>query len=183
MHQLGEDSLNGLSSLQTLHLADNKLSYLPKKFFASLKNLTALNLKNNNLRTLKNSPGALSSLTALTSLDLSNNQCSFIPEDYLHDLEKLQILNLDNNYLKGLFNIDHNGTFLASMKNLQTLNIRNNYLESVSDAQFRQGSDDSFFHCLFVSFIHSFFLTLTLSLSFFPFPSFFSSYLPSFFLN
>lgn len=129
--------MTDLSNLKTLQLADNKISYFPKNFFAPLTSLTSLNLRNNNLRSLKLNPGVLSSLTALTSLDLSSNQCSFMPYDYLHDLTSLQNLSLANNNLNGMFASDSDGVFLAEMSKLENLNLSNNHLEIIHDAELR----------------------------------------------
>ena len=43
----------GLVNLRVLHLQNNLLSYIPKKFFAPFAKLVTLNLKNNKLTSLK----------------------------------------------------------------------------------------------------------------------------------
>ncbi|XP_033126078.1 leucine-rich repeat-containing protein 69-like isoform X2 [Anneissia japonica] len=105
--------LGQLHSLETLHLFGNKIQKLPNKVLGGLRNLTFLNLNNNDLRTvtptinklvnlqylsldgnnLTSLPSELCAISSLTELHAANNQLTALPLEigFLVNLTKLYL--------------------------------------------------------------------------------------------
>jgi GTPase SAR1 family protein len=96
------------------------LSSLPAEI-GQLKNLTLLDLFNNELSSL---PRELGGLKNLTSLDLFNNELSSLPPE-LGQLKSLTSLNLGSNQLNNL------APELGQLKSLYSLNLSSNPLSSL----------------------------------------------------
>ncbi|KKZ14745.1 MAG: hypothetical protein TH68_04230, partial [Candidatus Synechococcus spongiarum 142] len=97
---LSSDDFAGLSNLQRLDLARNKLSSLPADVFDSLSNLEELYLHENKLSSL--SEDAFAGLSNLEELHLYYNSLSSLSDNMFVDLSKLQTLNLYDNSLSSL---------------------------------------------------------------------------------
>ena len=100
LSSLPEDVFHGLSSLQELHLQNNTLSNLPEGVFNGLSNLTRIDLSHNNLSNLPEN--VFDRLSNLTHIDLHNNKLSSLPEGVFHGLSNLQFLYLVDNNLSCL---------------------------------------------------------------------------------
>lgn len=85
-----------------------------------LKNLTKLNLSNNNISEIK----GLEKLIKLTELNLSYNNITDISG--IENLKNLRYLNLSNNSIKDLKGI-------SELSNLTSLNITNNYISNINE--------------------------------------------------
>ncbi|PKM60716.1 MAG: hypothetical protein CVU99_06745 [Firmicutes bacterium HGW-Firmicutes-4] len=102
------EGIGQLKNLTTLDLSNNNISSLPDEL-GSLTKLTGLNLSSNNINTV---PDAFYLLTELTNLNMAGNSLTGL-SDKIGYLVKLKTLNLNGNALTGL------GT-------LQDLNLSNN---------------------------------------------------------
>jgi Leucine-rich repeat (LRR) protein len=143
-------SLDGLSQLKELNLAENEFKLIENFAFKKLENLTNLCLQNNRISQI--SENMLKGLVSLKELNISSNQIQLIENNsflYLSKLEKLNLSNnnisqINENMLKGLFNlIDldlknnsiqliENNSFLDLSK-LEKLNLSNNQVFQISE--------------------------------------------------
>ena len=116
-----KESIDQLAALQTLKLAYNQLTSLPREF-GELAGLQTLSLANNHLTSL---PREFGQLTALQTLDLYNNQLTSLPTEF-GQLAALQTLHLDNNQLTSL------PTGFGELAALQTLHLSANLLNEAN---------------------------------------------------
>ncbi|KAM9777323.1 SLIT and NTRK-like protein 3 [Neosynchiropus ocellatus] len=108
------------SSLDLLHLGNNRISYLQEGAFSSLSNLRSLYLNGNNLERL--SPSMFLGLQNLRYLYFEYNEIQEIQRGTFDSMPSLQLLFLNANLLRTL----PLGVF--SGVNLARLNLRNNHL-------------------------------------------------------
>ena len=132
-----------LSSLETLHLRDNKITSLAPSVFASLSRLKYLRLDGNGITSMRNE--TLANLTGLVELgwsdngirrldshtfdgffdlydlNLSGNQLRSLPFGVFSDLTNLVILSLSGNQLSSL-----SGTVFSGLTKLRDLRLRGN---------------------------------------------------------
>ncbi|RVE46213.1 hypothetical protein evm_009103 [Chilo suppressalis] len=111
------------NSLETVDLSNNKLLNLQNDVFASLSNLTLLNLKNNKLTSL--SEDCFSNLKELKILHLENNELTSL-NTALQPLKGLQLLDLSFNKIRSLSGYETN-----RLNGLTHLNVSYNELETV----------------------------------------------------
>lgn len=123
-----ESCSRDMTSLKTLVLRNNTLDYFPE-LFESFVNLTAVDLSENNIRTIdsKNIPHGL----PLQSLFLYKNKIPRIPSA-INRFEKLQYLNLHHNDITSIEDTD-----LHDLPNLRFLYMQKNPLEYVLDNAFK----------------------------------------------
>ncbi|KAM6973173.1 SLIT and NTRK-like protein 3 [Aplochiton taeniatus] len=112
-----------LSSLDLLHLGNNRISYLQEGAFSSLPSLRSLYLNGNNLERL--SPDMFLGLQNLRYLYFEYNQIHEVLTGTFSSVPSLQLLFLSANLLKSL----PAGVF--SGVNLARLNLRNNHFHSL----------------------------------------------------
>uniref|UniRef100_A0A3Q3W4Z8 LRRCT domain-containing protein n=1 Tax=Mola mola TaxID=94237 RepID=A0A3Q3W4Z8_MOLML len=108
------------SSLDLLHLGNNRISYLQEGAFSSLTSLRSLFLNGNNLERL--SPHMFLGLQNLRFLYFEYNEISEVDPGTFDSMPSLQLLFLNANLLQSL----PLGVF--SGVNLSRLNLRNNHL-------------------------------------------------------
>lgn len=89
--------LTGVTSLNSISLSYNSITYIYKAAFAKNQGLVALNLSHNSLQTLEFGRGL--PLGQLSSLDVSFNKLSVINPMHIYTFHRLQYLNLNNNVL------------------------------------------------------------------------------------
>ena len=83
---LSSDILSNCTGLQDLNLSGNKLTnidFIYKDRISNLKNLTKLNISNNNILYL---PNTLKKLTNLTDLNLINNKLLLLDIDFIQNI-------------------------------------------------------------------------------------------------
>ncbi|KAK7315479.1 hypothetical protein VNO77_34029 [Canavalia gladiata] len=110
-------------SLFRLRLGGNSLSgNIPSDAFATVQNLTYLELESNNLNGWI--PAELSSCRKLALLNLAQNQLSGVLPSQLGNLSDLQVLKLQTNKLNGIIPIQ-----IGQLHKLSTLNLSCNSLD------------------------------------------------------
>ena len=118
--------LEGLSSLQSLNLDDNRLAELPQDLFAGLANLEFLYLGDNQLRELPD--GLFTGLSKLRELTLGGNALEDLPQGLFANLSSLRQLVLAWNDLTRL----SEGQF-SDLANLEELDLAGNELTTLPD--------------------------------------------------
>ena len=94
------DDFAGMISLQTLNIADNKLTTLPARIFSNLTALASLHLEGNNIETLPSD--AFEGLTFLWTLSLTGNELTHLSGDIFDRIPNIRNLYLSNNKLTAL---------------------------------------------------------------------------------
>ncbi|XP_009325235.1 PREDICTED: leucine-rich repeat-containing protein 70, partial [Pygoscelis adeliae] len=126
---LGSGTSLGMISLQTLNLANNKISRISDSAFHHLENLAYLFLEGNNLTLVPSN--AIGRLKNLERLSLSHNPIGSIHPFAFKGLNKLRYLSLKNVKLKC---IAVNGFF--GLNNLSQLILSYNDLENIDSSTF-----------------------------------------------
>lgn len=133
--ELFPDSLIGLKQLTDLDLSDNNLRALPSGFLCPVGNLQALNLTHNRIRAAENLGFAdmnCNGGSELQILDASHNELRAISESWgISRLRRLQHLNLQHNNISEL-----SGEALAGLSSLRIVNLSNNHLETLPEGLF-----------------------------------------------
>lgn len=114
------------SSLETLQLQENKITYIMAGSLRQLGNLTRLDLDDNRIRAIQ--PGALLRLTRLRMLTLKGNRLSRFPA---HLPSSLTLLDVSENCISTL-----DLPSLGALVNLQVLKINSNCLRSIPERAF-----------------------------------------------
>ncbi|KAL5007915.1 hypothetical protein ScPMuIL_016721 [Solemya velum] len=116
------DLCKDLHKLTSLDVHSNKISQLPN--FSDCSQLKLLNLGNNEITSLENSP--FSGLGHLKDLTLQHNYITHIPRDAFTGLSKLQYLDMAFNKIR---HIDDKG--FVPISNLKDLNLGENYFSKL----------------------------------------------------
>ncbi|CAD7090425.1 unnamed protein product [Hermetia illucens] len=91
--------LQGLSDLESLHLASSSLNQIPNNFFSDLKKLRRLDLVQNHLHLTKD---IFISLGQLHSLELRSNRLQYLDPGIFRNQKQMEDLSLRGNKLKNL---------------------------------------------------------------------------------
>ncbi|NXO97069.1 TLR3 protein, partial [Certhia brachydactyla] len=132
--QLTGHEFKGLSNIQDIYLSYNKNLILQSESFIFVPSLRKLMLRKVGCSNLALSPSPFHPLRNLTVLDISNNNIANIKEDLFDGLDKLDILDLQHNNLARLWKHANPGgpvLFLKSLPNLQILNLKSNGLDEI----------------------------------------------------
>ncbi|XP_032917209.1 toll-like receptor 3 isoform X2 [Catharus ustulatus] len=124
----------GLDNIQDIYLSYNKNLTLQSESFIFVPSLRKLMLRKVGCSNLALSPSPFHPLRNLTVLDISNNNIANIKEDLFDGLEKLDILDLQHNNLARLWKHANPGgpvLFLKGLPNLQILNLKSNGLDEI----------------------------------------------------
>uniref|UniRef100_A0A3Q3WXD6 Uncharacterized protein n=1 Tax=Mola mola TaxID=94237 RepID=A0A3Q3WXD6_MOLML len=113
-------------SLESLHLQENRITYITSGSLRHLKNLTRLDLKDNRIRAIQ--PGALEGLHKLQVLTLRGNELTNLPPKLPPSLTDLD---LSANCVSML-----DLPSLSTLVNLQVLKINSSCLRSVPESAF-----------------------------------------------
>ncbi|XP_051513060.1 leucine-rich repeat transmembrane protein FLRT3-like [Myxocyprinus asiaticus] len=114
------------SSLETLQLQENQITYITAGSLRQLGNLTRLDLDDNRIRAIQ--PGALLRLTRLKMLTLKGNRLSHLPANLPSSLIYLDV---SANCISTL-----DLPSLSALVNLQVLKINSNCLRSIPERAF-----------------------------------------------
>ena len=124
----------GLGNLRELNLRSNRLTDLPPELFDGLANLTDLDLTDTALTDLPR--GTFDGLAKLKELNLGHNTVTALPAGIFSELGSLAVLNLEANALTGL----SRGAF-DGLAGLQSLNLGYNSLTNLGEEVFDGLSD------------------------------------------
>jgi len=95
------DLFNGLDSLETLILDNNKIEFIPDFSFYGASMLKSLSLANNKIRHLQTT--GLGGLLDLKYLNLKNNALTVLSETTFPPLPKLKVTDLSNNPIETVY--------------------------------------------------------------------------------
>ncbi|NXP90042.1 TLR3 protein, partial [Passerina amoena] len=132
--QLTGHEFKGLNNIQDIYLSYNKNLTLQSESFIFVPGLRKLMLRKVGCSNLALSPSPFHPLRNLTVLDISNNNIANIQEDLFDGLDKLDILDLQHNNLARLWKHANPGgpvLFLKGLPNLQILNLKSNGLDEI----------------------------------------------------
>ncbi len=121
---LKADDFSGLTALDALSLHSNQINTLPENVFSNLSSLKVLLLQDNRLSGLP--AGIFSQLTALETLSLRSNRLSSLPAGIFSQLTALEILFLGHNPLGSL-----PANLFANLTALQELYLNSNLISSL----------------------------------------------------
>ncbi|TSZ83251.1 Toll-like receptor 13 [Bagarius yarrelli] len=113
----------GLTSLRSLYLSNNHISFLSTETFDDLKNLTFLTLDDSCIGVTQLKPGIFKNLHKLEKLTVENMGIESFSEEVFGNLTDLKILHLNRNAMQTL---DIN--LLKNLTNLQYIDVRNTHL-------------------------------------------------------
>lgn len=119
---LGENEFNNASTLETLHLKNNKITLVARDSFSGAMNLVELNLEKNEISNIDEM--AFRELSKLEKLYLNKNQLQTLPPKLLYQSTNLQNLYLNENQIKFL---DKN--FLKNNNNLEIVWLDQNRIK------------------------------------------------------
>lgn len=86
-----------------LNLADNRLSYLPKKTLHKLVNIHSIDISNNELEKVHSE--TFQTNKVIREIHLNDNNLPMLPEDIFYGLEELENVDISNNPLLNAFSL------------------------------------------------------------------------------
>ncbi|NXG57041.1 TLR3 protein, partial [Hemiprocne comata] len=132
--ELTGHEFKGLNNIQVIYLSYNKKLTLQSESFNFVPSLRKLMLRKVGCSNLALYPSPFHPLRNLTVLDISNNNIANIREDLFDGLHKLDILDLQHNNLARLWKQANPGgpvLFLKDLPNLRILNLKSNGLDEI----------------------------------------------------
>ncbi|OXB56672.1 hypothetical protein ASZ78_013118 [Callipepla squamata] len=132
--ELTGHEFEGLNNVEYLYLSYNKNVTLRSESFIFVPSLRKLMLRKVGCSNLAVSPSPFHPLRNLTVLDISNNNIANIKEDLFDGLYKLSILDLQHNNLARLWKHANPGgpvLFLKDLPNLHVLNLKSNGFDEI----------------------------------------------------
>uniref|UniRef100_A0A8C0W2X5 Toll-like receptor 3 n=1 Tax=Castor canadensis TaxID=51338 RepID=A0A8C0W2X5_CASCN len=130
----------GLENIFEIYLSYNKYLRLTSSSFALVPGLQRLMLRRVALKNVDISPSPFHPLRNLTILDLSNNNMANINDGMLEGLEKLEILDLQHNNLARFWKLANPGGpvhFLKGLSHLHILNLESNGFDEIPVEAFK----------------------------------------------
>ncbi|XP_032184988.1 toll-like receptor 3 [Mustela erminea] len=130
----------GLENIVEIYLSYNKCLQLTSNSFALVPSLRRLMLRRVALRNAESFPSPFRPLRNLTILDLSNNNIANINAELLEGLEKLEVLDLQHNNLARLWKHANPGGpvhFLKGLSQLHILNLESNGFDEIPAEAFK----------------------------------------------
>ncbi|XP_042726496.1 LOW QUALITY PROTEIN: toll-like receptor 3 [Lagopus leucura] len=124
----------GLNNIEYIYLSYNRNVTLQSESFIFVPRLSKLMLRKVGCNNLAISPSPFHPLRNLTVLDISNNNLANIKEDLFDGLHKLDILDLQHNNLARLWKQANPGgpvLFLKDLPNLHVLNLKSNGFDEI----------------------------------------------------
>uniref|UniRef100_A0A8B9GCZ7 Toll like receptor 3 n=1 Tax=Amazona collaria TaxID=241587 RepID=A0A8B9GCZ7_9PSIT len=138
--ELRGHEFKGLNNIQDIYLSYNKKLDLQSESFIFVPSLRKLMMRKVGCSNLAFSPSPFHPLRNLTVLDISNNNIANMKEDLFDGLHKLYILDLQHNNLARLWKHANPGgpvLFLKNLPNLHILNLKSNGLDEIPVQAFK----------------------------------------------
>ncbi|XP_054238901.1 toll-like receptor 3 [Indicator indicator] len=138
--ELKGPEFKGLNLIQVIYLSYNKNVTLRSESFIFVPSLRKLMLRKVGCSNLALSPSPFHPLKNLTVLDISNNNIANVKDDLFDGLHKLNILDLQHNNLARLWKHANPGgpvLFLKDLPNLHILNLKSNGLDEIPVQAFK----------------------------------------------
>ncbi|XP_003205822.1 toll-like receptor 3 [Meleagris gallopavo] len=132
--ELTGHEFEGLNNIEYIYLSYNRNVTLRSESFIFVPSLSKLMLRKVGCNNLAISPSPFHPLRNLTVLDISNNNIANIKEDLFDGLYKLDILDLQHNNLARLWKQANPGgpvLFLKDLPNLRVLNLKSNGFDEI----------------------------------------------------
>ncbi|XP_031464673.1 toll-like receptor 3 [Phasianus colchicus] len=132
--ELTGHEFEGLNNIEYIYLSYNRNVTLRSESFIFVPSLSKLMLRKVGCNNLAISPSPFHPLRNLTVLDISNNNIANIKEDLFDGLYKLDILDLQHNNLARLWKQANPGgpvLFLKDLPNLHVLNLKSNGFDEI----------------------------------------------------
>ncbi|XP_007946579.1 toll-like receptor 3 [Orycteropus afer afer] len=130
----------GLTNIVEIYLSFNKYLQLTSNSFALVPSLQQLMLRRVACKNVDISPSPFRPLRNLTILDLSNNNIANINDEMLEGLDKLEILDLQHNNLARLWKHANPGGpvyFLKGLSQLHIINLESNGFDEIPEDVFK----------------------------------------------
>ncbi|KAG7458649.1 hypothetical protein MATL_G00222870 [Megalops atlanticus] len=128
------EEFKGLGSVEEIFMSGNKAINLTPWSFRHVPNLRTLTLGRCLVRNLDLDPSPFRPLRNLSTLDLSNNNIANISAGLLQGLLNLRVLRLQHNNLGGAWKSAHPGgpvLFLRGLRSLETLSLDYNGMDEI----------------------------------------------------
>ncbi|XP_032079733.1 toll-like receptor 3 [Thamnophis elegans] len=129
----------GLSNIETLYLSYNYQLNLTSESFTLIPSLRKLRMRKVRCSNLAITPSPFRKLKNLTILDMGNNNIANIKDDIFDGLHQLEILDLQHNNLARLWkhtNPDGPVLFLKDLHNLRLLDLESNGFDEIPHKAF-----------------------------------------------
>ncbi|KAG9335988.1 hypothetical protein JZ751_003387 [Albula glossodonta] len=133
-HPLTGEEFLGLHRLEVMNMYYNWKIILTPASFACVPNLRSLSLGRSQVQNLEFEPSPFQPLRNLSILDLSNNNIANLKGGLLDGLDDLRVLKLQHNNLQRVWKSANPGgpvLFLQGLSNLEILELDNNGLDEI----------------------------------------------------
>ncbi|XP_026522912.1 toll-like receptor 3 isoform X1 [Notechis scutatus] len=137
--KLTGQEFQGLSNIETLYLSYNYQLNLTSESFTLIPSLRKLRMRKVRCSNLAITPSPFRKLKNLTILDMGNNNIANIKDDIFDGLHQLEILDLQHNNLARLWkhtNPDGPVLFLKNLHNLRLLDLESNGFDEIPHKAF-----------------------------------------------
>ncbi|XP_055487963.1 toll-like receptor 3 [Leucoraja erinacea] len=134
------EEFQGLSSIEEIYLSYNYKLTLTSSSFIHVPSIRALMLSKSRVATLSLQPSPFRPLRNLTVLDLSNNNLANVDRDVFLGLVRLQVLKLQHNNLARLWKSSNPGgpvLYLSGLADLRMLDMQSSGLDEVPPRAFQ----------------------------------------------
>ncbi|XP_060691415.1 toll-like receptor 3 [Hemiscyllium ocellatum] len=134
------EEFRGLSEIEVIYLSYNMKLILSSSSFMHVPSLKILMLSKSAIASLNIQPSPFDCIKNLTVLDLSNNNLANLDKDVFRELRQLQVLKLQHNNLARLWKSVNPGgpvLYLSGLKELQILDLQSNGLDELPEKAFQ----------------------------------------------
>ncbi|XP_048449853.1 toll-like receptor 3 [Rhincodon typus] len=134
------EEFRGLTEIEVIYLSYNSKLILSSKSFIHVPSLKILMLSKSAIVSLSLEPSPFDCIKNLTVLDLSNNNLANLDKDVFRELQQLQVLKLQHNNLARLWKSVNPGgpvLYLSGLKELQILDLQSNGLDELPEKAFQ----------------------------------------------
>ncbi|XP_059500815.1 toll-like receptor 3 [Stegostoma tigrinum] len=134
------EEFRGLTEIEVMYLSYNSKLILSSRSFVHVPSLKILMLSKSAIVSLSLQPSPFDCIKNLTILDLSNNNLANLDKDVFRELQHLQVLMLQHNNLARLWKSVNPGgpvLYLSGLKELRILDLQSNGLDELPEKAFQ----------------------------------------------